>query len=127
MCNNPKPTLFGSGYARLGSAQHKISFLGSFRATENLSLNPSFTSFSERYGFTHVDDDDVTIAEKFDPTILLNFNLEYKNLLVNGLALNVGIFDILDEKFHYIQPYNQYHAPLPATTREIVARLRYKF
>ncbi len=111
----------------LGSAQHKVSLLGSFRATENLSLNPSLTSFSERYGFTHVDDDDVTIAEKFDPAILLNFNMEYRDLLTKGLALNVAVFDILDEKFHYIQPYNQYHAPLPATTTEFVVRLRYKF
>lgn len=111
----------------LGSAQHKVSLLGSFRATENLSLNPSLTSFSERYGFTKENNEETSIAEKFDPAILLNFNVEYRDLLTKGLALNVAVFDILDEKFHYIQPYNQYHAPLPATTREIVARLRYKF
>lgn len=111
----------------LGSAKQKIGVLASFKVLENLSINPSVIYLDKRYGFGSVDTANVSLIKEFAPTTLLNFNIEYKNLIIKGFHVSVAVFDILDEQFKYIQPYNGYHAAFPATGREFVIKLKYRF
>ena len=44
---------------------------------------------------------------------------------IKGLSVGLGVYDALNQKFKFIQPYNGGHAPLPGPSREIIFRLHY--
>jgi hypothetical protein len=45
---------------------------------------------------------------------------------VPGLELGAGVYDIADQRYEYLQPYNGGHAPLPGPGRELVFRIAYE-
>ena len=44
---------------------------------------------------------------------------------IKGLTVGLGVYDALNQKFKFIQPYDGGHAPLPGPSREIIFRLNY--
>lgn len=110
----------------LGAPQIKANLFTNFKITKNLSLNPSATFLSERYAITIYDENiDDVVQEKIDPAIFLNLFVNYDNLLIKGLNLGIGVYDILDTKYDFIQPYNSWHAPYPGPSREFLVKLSY--
>jgi len=114
--------------ALLGFANHKLNLSASFNITKKLSLNLTSTYYGARNAYTSVDTAFVPILEKTDPKFLLNLFVKY-DTPVKGLTVGVGVFDLLDSKFTFIQPYSNAatpgHAPLPAPPREFVFRVSY--
>ncbi|MCP4221128.1 MAG: TonB-dependent receptor plug domain-containing protein [bacterium] len=112
----------------LGFPAHKLTLNGSVKLSRNLTLSPSLVYISHRYGYTAVDADDNLIMDRFDPVLWLNVYLRCKNLFVKGLEAGIGVYNLTDEKYSFIQPYmDGYHAPFPGPSREIVMRLGYSF
>jgi outer membrane cobalamin receptor len=103
---------------------HKITINASINLTKKLSINPSVVWFSRRYGYDNIDSTGTSAIHEYAPGLLGNIFLNYNDIL-KGLTLGVGVYDILDEKIKYIQPYNGYHAPLPGPSREFVFHLSY--
>ena len=60
------------------------------------------------------------------PTALVNLYLRYRDLLVPGLELGGGVYNVADQRSSYLQPYNGGHAPLPGPSRELVFRIAYE-
>lgn len=58
--------------------------------------------------------------QTLDALLLLNLNLTYKNLIDNKLDVQATVYNVLDAKYMLIQPYYEYHSPLPAFDRHIV-------
>jgi outer membrane receptor for ferrienterochelin and colicin len=104
---------------------HKVNLNTSFRINDHFSVNLSASFRGATYGYTSVDTAGNYVLSKFDPVILANIFLRYNNLFVKGLCLGAGVYDILDQKTLYIEPYNGGHAPLPGPSREFVFRLSY--
>lgn len=117
----------------LGFAGHKVNLNASINILKNLSLNPSGTFYGSRWGYNSVDTAGYAQLHKFNPVFLFNLFLRY-NTPVTGLSIGVGIYDIFNQQFAFIQPYGQPgslsnlpHASLPEPPREFIFRLSYNF
>lgn len=110
--------------ALMAFANHRVNLNSSFNLAKGLSLSPTVSFYGPRYGYNSVDSTGTSVAELFAPTTLVNIYLRYKTPL-KGLTIGLGVYDILDEQFKFLQPYDGYHAPLPGPGREIVFRLQY--
>jgi len=116
----------------LGFASHKINLNASINLTKNLSLNPSGSFYSPRWGYNSINPaDSLPVLQKFNSVFLFNLFLKY-NTPVNGLSIGVGIYDLFNQQFTFIQPYaqpssqfNLPHAPMPGPPREFIFRLSY--
>ncbi|MEO6303578.1 MAG: TonB-dependent receptor plug domain-containing protein [Bacteroidia bacterium] len=110
--------------ALMAFANQRVNLNASFNITKAFSICPTISFYGPRYGYTSVDSTGTSVAEQLDPTALVNIYLRYSTPL-KGLTIGVGMYDILDQQFKFIQPYNGYHAPLPGPGREIIFRLQY--
>ena len=115
----------------LGFASHKVNLNASINLLKNLSINPSGTFYGSRWGYNSLDTGGNAQIHKFAPIVLFNLFLKY-NTPVNGLSIGVGVYDLFNQQFVFIQPYaqpgsitNVPHAPLPGPPREFIFRLSY--
>ena len=108
-----------------GFPAHKVSLNGHFVIWKGLSVNPSGNFLSRRYGQWSGDGQGNGVASLGPATYLLNLYFMWQDLGVKGLDLGAGVYDLLNERYTYLQPYQSGHAPLPGPSREILARLAY--
>jgi outer membrane cobalamin receptor len=113
--------------ALLGFANHKVNFYVTYNLSKKFSVNASATYYGERNAYTSVDTAYVPLHGRTPSKLLVNLFLNYAP--VKGLTIGAGVFDLLDQKFTFIQPYSNAltpgHAPLPAPPREFVFRISY--
>ena len=109
--------------ALLAFAKHRVNFSAIWNPTEKLSVNLNASIYGSRWAYTSVDSTDTSVLEKLPSTVLLNLFINWEP--VEGLNIGLGCYDILNQKFNFIQPYNGYHPPLPGPSREIVFKLQY--
>ena len=111
--------------ALVGLSHHKVAARGHLRVWRRLSLNPSLTYLGRRHAYTGADEDDVAQLGEVEPVWLVDALLRYEDLVTEGLALDVGVHDLLDSGTVFVQPYAGDHAPLPGPSREYMVRLTY--
>jgi len=110
----------------LGLSPHKVSALGGIRIYKGLSINPSFTYYSPRHSYSIYDEDeDDVLLHQHGHAFLVNAYLLWADFITPGLDLGVGIYNIGDAELPFVQPYNQWHAPIPGAPREVFVRLEY--
>ena len=109
--------------ALLGFSNHRLNLNASVKIGKGLFITPTISFYSARWGYTSVDTVDNSILEKFDPTALVNLFIRYQP--IKGLTIGAGVYDMFNQRFAFIQPYNGYHAPLPGPSREFVFKLQY--
>ncbi len=109
----------------LGFANHKLNLNSSFQLGRGISLNPSLNFIGKRYGNGGLNEDEEYTEKTYAPTYLANLYLQKRNLFINGLDAGLGVYDLLNQKTVFIQPYWGEHAGLPGPTRELVVRLSY--
>lgn len=112
----------GSDRALLGLAKHKLALNASLKAAEGFSINPSAVWYSGRHGYYTYG-----LTRRYGDKLLANLWLSRAGLLNGRLDAGLGVYDIFASGYSYLQPYASGHAPLPAPSREIRARLAYKF
>lgn len=110
--------------ALLAFANHKFNLNASIKLGKGLSINPSMSFIGPRWGFTSIDSSGTSVQERVGATVLANLFVQYETP-VTGLSVGFGVYNLLNEKYDFIQPYNGYHAPLPSPSREYVLRVRY--
>lgn len=108
----------------VGFANHRVNFNAMYNFTDELSLNITASVYGKRWAYTSTDTSGNSVIEQLDPMLLLNAYVNY-HTPVKGLNVGIGVYDILNQKVVYIQPYNGYHAPLPGPSREIVFKVSY--
>jgi len=113
--------------ARLAFAAHKASLNSSFNITPKLSLNPSLVWYGSRYGYNQISDSGQLVLAKYKPTLLANLFLRQQDFLTKNLDVGIGVYNLLNKDFEFIQPYNGGHAPLPDKSREFILNFSYKF
>jgi outer membrane receptor for ferrienterochelin and colicin len=111
----------------LGFSRNKINGIFNFKVGSSLNINTTITYLGKRYGFATVDVDDEPVLSEFDSELFLNVYLNYKNLFTKGFNAGIGVYNLTNTSYMFIQPYNSGHAPLPASGREFLLRLTYNF
>lgn len=111
----------------LGFAQNKFNLAANYNINKSLTFNTTITYLGERSGYPTVDVSENPELETFDSQLFLNLYLNWKNLLTDGLTVGTGVYNVTNNDYAFIQPYNSGHAPLPAAGREILVRLTYNF
>ena len=112
---------------RLAFASNKASLNSSFNLTPKLSLNPSLVWYGSRYGYNQISDSGQLMLAKYKPTLLANLFLRQQDFLTKNLDVGIGVYNLLNKDFEFIQAYNGGHAPLPDKSREFVMNFNYKF
>ena len=110
----------------LGFPTHKANLSAWFKLGKYFGVSPTLSFIGERYGYTSLDTNNVSLAEKFKPVLLANLYLSASNFGIKGLSAGLGCYDLLDSKYTFIQPYNGYHAPLPGPSREFIVKVTYE-
>lgn len=109
--------------ALVGFANHRVNLSAIWNPIEKLSINVNTAIYGQRWAYTSVDSKGESVAEQLPATYLVNVFVNYEP--IDGLNIGLGCYDILNQKFQFIQPYNGYHAPLPGPSREIIVKLQY--
>ncbi|MDO1450903.1 TonB-dependent receptor plug domain-containing protein [Rhodocytophaga aerolata] len=109
----------------LAFAGHKLNVNSSFILYKGLSINPSGTFMSKRFGYAYNAESNSGMLQSFDPVVLANLFVQYENLWEKRVTVGAGVYDLLNKQFQFIQPYNSGHAPLPGPGREFVLKLSY--
>lgn len=105
----------------VGFPTHKMTFNAHAKITPSFSVNPSLIFISDRFGYTG------NALTHHDPAWMANVYFRYQNLLTRGLEVGLGFYDIFNERFEYVQPYNGGHPALPGPSREIMLKLSYQY
>ena len=117
----------GHDHSFLAFPQHRFNFLAGLKINDHFSIHPSASIFGKRYGYAFNSSEGEFGLNDFDPTLVFNLNFRIKDVFKEGMEIDFGVRDLFDSEYEYIQAYNSGHAPLPAPTRSIYARLSYRF
>lgn len=111
----------GRGSYMLAFPRHKLTLNSSVPLSGGLSLNPSAVYVSRRYGYGGGG------PRVYGERAVANLNLQLKDRPLERLTLNLGVRDIFNSNYAYIQPYDGGHAPLPSASRELFIKAAYEF
>ena len=126
--NKPKIYLYetGNSSSLLGFANHKVNLNLGYSITTDFSFNLTANYFSERYAISAIDSSSNAVFSKLNPNLLINIFFNYE-LPAKGFRIGFGVYDLMNEKMQFIQPYNGGHPPLPGPSREFIVKLSYQF
>jgi len=113
--------------ALLGFPTHKVTLNSSLKINDQFSVNPSLVFLSDRYGYQGGDENDVSVLKRYDAVVLANLYLYYQNAFKSRLNIGLGVYNLLDAKYDYIQPYDGGHPPLPGPSREVMLKVSYNY
>lgn len=111
----------------LGFPAHKFSLNAHYEVMPKLSINPSLVYYSSRYGYSSVDTSGKLVLSRYTPSVLANVMVRYEDFLAKGLDVGLGVHNLFNEDYKFIQPYNDGHAPLPDQSREVMLKVWYRF
>ncbi|MBC7923577.1 MAG: hypothetical protein H7Z75_21075, partial [Ferruginibacter sp.] len=115
----------------LGFANHKVNLNGTYYLRRGFSANVTATFYGSRYGydvrFTGPGPKDVDgqLVRKL-PSALFNAFVRHETLL-KGLQVGMGMYNLFNARFDFLQPYFGINAPLPGPSREFVLKVAYDF
>lgn len=109
----------------LGFPAHKATINSNIRLTSRFSINPSIVYYSKRFAYDSIDEEGEAVLKEFKPTLLGNIFLLYRDILKN-IDIGFGVYDIMGEKYRFLQPYDGYHASYPGVTREWMLRIVFR-
>ena len=116
----------GNDHALMGFPAHKLTVNAGYEF-DDLFLSGWVALLGSRFAYTSVDDEEESEFEELEPQTLIGLNVSYRGLL-KGLDLSLsGFFNLPEQRYVHVQPYNGYHAPLPGTSAEIMLRLSYNY
>ena len=105
----------------LGFSTHKVTLNHTFNITSDLSFNHNLIFSSDRFGYSGSE------LVHYKPDWIYNAYLRYQNMPIKGAEIGLGLYDVFNARYQYVQQYNGSHPPLPAEARELMLRLSYQF
>ena len=119
----------GNDQYLLGFPQWKIALGSGLNLAKGITAGPSVVVLGPRYGYLTADGSGTStgVIGREDLSVVLNLFLNTKSVILEGLDLGAGVYDITDANPSFLQPYNGSHAPLPGPGRSFVARASYEF
>lgn len=111
----------------LGFPSHKVNVGCNIYLSKGITLNANLNYLSEKYAYTTIDQSGKPMQSKLSPSTLVDLYLNWNNFVSRNLKLGVGIYNVFNDAYKFVQPYNGGHAPLPGMNREFSLRLTYLF
>jgi outer membrane receptor for ferrienterochelin and colicin len=105
----------------LGFPTHKATLNHTFNFTPDFSFNHNFIFMSDRFGYNGSE------LAHYKPEWIYNTYLRYQNMPIKGAEIGLGLYDVFNARYQYVQQFNGSHPPLPAEARELMLRVSYKF
>jgi outer membrane cobalamin receptor len=115
------------GNDMLGFSRNKINGILNVKVGSSFNINTTVTYLGKRFGYASLDSNNEPVLSEFDSELFLNMYLSYSNFLIDGINAGAGVYNLTDNDYAFIQPYNSGHAPLPASGREFLVRISYNF
>lgn len=115
----------GKENINLGIPAHKIGFSSSIRIRKSFFVSPSLVHRSIRYVYNKLDEEENPILGSLEANTQLNMYLHHDHLLVDGLTLGFGVYNLLNQDASIPQPYNGGFSPIPISGREFTLKLLY--
>jgi len=113
----------GDEHSYIGFPRHKITFSSTYSLKKTTTFNMSGTYLSKRAVDNNISRVQTTDAEK----LLLNAFINVRPLFFPGLSIGLGVYDLGDSRYRFIQPYIGGSAPLPSLGREILLKISYAY
>lgn len=110
-------------HAFIGFPRHKITFNSTCSLKPNITLNLSGAYLSKRA----IDNNISQVQSRDSQKLLVNAYLNIKPLFLPGLSVGLGIYDLGNSRYRFIQPYIGGSAPLPSLGREILLKISYSY
>lgn len=109
-------------HSLLAFARNKVTLNSSVKVTPGFSVNPSAVYFGDRRGYYAAG-----LTRRYSDLVLANLNLVFRNFLNGRMELDLGVFDLFNSGYSYLQAYDGGHSSVPGPSREVRTRLAYKF
>lgn len=88
-----------------------------------VQLRNNFLFLSDRFGYNG--DDENPGFLNYGSVFQWNIHCFLNDFLLKGFRVGIGINDLTNSRYSYIQSYNSGHMPLPAMSREYVLKFQY--
>lgn len=108
----------------LGLANHKVALSGNVEVAPGLFLSPSALFFSGRW-YMAPDAEGNLQAQLAQPAFLLSFFASYRGPMLRCASISAGVYNILGQRFDFLQPFADGKPPLRGFDREYSIRLAY--
>lgn len=105
----------------IGFPTHKATLNHFVELTPSLSFNHNFVFYSDRYGYSGSN------LVYHRPVWFYNVYFRYKNFIEDGLELGLGLYDMFNARYEYVQQFNGGHPALPGPSRELMLKVSYQF
>lgn len=117
----------------LASPQIKFNIFSNITIDKKISINPSISFYGSRYGyvtgkFETVDKKirTINVIKEFNPVAICDINFRTDDLFLNGMQLDLGIKNIFNSEFEYLQAFKGFAPPILANSTAIVLRMYYE-
>lgn len=94
-----------------------------FRTTDKQSFSATLIGLSAAYGFNG--NFDAPAYTRYEPVAQMNVFYSFRDVFIKGLQVGVGVFDLTNSRYRFIQSYDSGHMPIPAMSREWVIKISY--
>jgi outer membrane receptor protein involved in Fe transport len=105
----------------VGFPTHKVTLNAHINVTPSFSVNNTLIFLSDRYGYSG------DRLQLHASSWVYNVFFGYRNLLTKGFDIGLGVYDLFNEQFEYVQPYQGGHPALPGPSREVMLKLSYQY
>ncbi|TAG56972.1 MAG: TonB-dependent receptor [Cytophagales bacterium] len=113
------------GNINTGIAQQRVNLISAINITNKISISPSLSFWGNRYAATSRNENGEFIT-KFNPILLGNIFVNFNDVFdTKGLQFGFGCYDILNQKYHFLQTYKSEIAPVPSLSREFIVKMTY--
>jgi outer membrane receptor for ferrienterochelin and colicin len=117
-----------------GQLMQKLTVNTCFTIAKGLTVNPTMTFGGKRYAYADYlivlnaanNPTKVPISTELNPYALVNLFFNYRHVLINGLTIGAGVYDLFNERPITPQSYNSGIAPIPGRSREYVLKISYQ-
>jgi outer membrane receptor protein involved in Fe transport len=104
---------------------HKLTLRGKVAIFDRFSFDPTVIWFSQRWGVQSVDANGNALISQTGAVLLINAFVNVRDVGTQGLDLGLGVYNLFNSQWSYLQAYNSSHAPIPAPGAEVALRLSY--
>ncbi len=109
-----------------GAPAHKVTLNGSVTIVKNFSVSPTVVFYSPKYNYNQDTLGNITY-NKYGSNLLMHLYFKYDNLLLKGLDVGFGVYNILEQNLFYVNAYSYNVKSLPYTGREYLIKASYTF